>query len=227
LGTANPATGSAELDLLARTGCLSESEVSKPYFIEARKNAAACVVDKSSRERLLLVAMAASPGDTDLRMQYVAAAFAVGQNVRALVAAEPVLQYGSFYGQRAATEYDSSGYQGDDGQQQAQIYPIMKPEDAAKLTWFAIHAREKRNESQDALSLAQSAASSELNPSRLQAFQNEAQRLETEASRVEENEARAPKIHAELDQDRVVRPRLLPGDPFVPSKKAKNEEDAE
>ncbi|MGA7832216.1 MAG: hypothetical protein WCA21_14760 [Terracidiphilus sp.] len=227
LDTANPATGSAELDLLARTGCLSESEVSKPYFIEARKNAAACVVDKSSRERLLLVAMAASPGDTDLRMQYVAAAFAVGQNVRALVAAEPVLQNGSFYGQRAATEYDSSGYQGDDGQQQAQIYPIMKPEDAAKLTWFAIHAREKRNESQVALSLAQSAASSELDPSRLQAFQNEAQRLETEASRVEENEARAPKIHAELDQDRVVRPRLLPGDPFVPSKKAKNEEDAE
>jgi hypothetical protein len=42
-----------------------------------------------------------------------------------------------------------------------------------------------------------------------------------------ENEARAPKIHAELDQDRVVRPRLLPGMPFTPRKATKSEEDAE
>jgi hypothetical protein len=42
-----------------------------------------------------------------------------------------------------------------------------------------------------------------------------------------ENAARAPNIHKDLDQDRVVRPRLLPGEAFVPRKKASNEEGAE
>src|SRR5664279_4042243 len=38
-GVANPATGSAELDLLARGGCPGADEVSKPYFVEARRAA--------------------------------------------------------------------------------------------------------------------------------------------------------------------------------------------
>jgi hypothetical protein len=69
--------------------------------------------------------------------------------------------------------------------------------------------------------------SSETDSSRRHALEEEQKRLETDAAREQENESRAPKIHAELDQDRVVRPRLLPGMPFTPRKAAMNKEDAE
>ena len=101
----------------------------------------------------------------------------------------------------------------------------MKPEEASKLAWYAIHDREKRDEPDEALKVVQSAMAQEQDHARHLAFEKEEKRLETEASRLEENEARAPKIHVELDQDRVVRPRLLPGMAFVPRKKANGEGD--
>jgi hypothetical protein len=128
------------------------------------------------------------------------------------VAAEPILQGGSFYGQR---------YQLPDA---ASPDAELKPEDAARLTWFAIHAREKRHEDNDALTLAANALPLEKDPARRRALDDEQQRLQTNAAREQENEARAPRIHAELEQDRVVRPRLLPGMVFVPRKPANNQE---
>jgi hypothetical protein len=73
----------------------------------------------------------------------------------------------------------------------------------------------------------QSAEAQDPDHARRRAFEEERKRLETEAARQEENEARAPKIHVELDQDRVVRPRLLQGMAFVPRKKANSEGDVE
>jgi hypothetical protein len=58
-------------------------------------------------------------------------------------------------------------------------------------------------------------------------IEKEQKLLETDAARREENLARAPKVHEELDQDRVVRPRLLPGMPFTARKRANDEGDAE
>jgi hypothetical protein len=103
----------------------------------------------------------------------------------------------------------------------------MKPEDAAKLTWFAIRAREKRHEASEALKLARNAVASDKDTARRSKFEAEQKRLETDAARVRENAARAPNIHKDLDQDRVVRPRLLPGEPFTPRKAANGEEEEE
>jgi len=227
-GAPNADPGSAELQLLERDTCPSADEASKPYFVEALKAAAACAPDDKARERLLHTAIAAAPFNVEVRLQYVSAAFAAGLDTRALVAAEPILENGaSFYGQRYAAGDDSSLSQGYVGSQRIPVLSTVKPEDAAKLTWFAIHAREKRHENDVALSLLQSALSSEHDTSRRHALEEEQNRLEAEVARQEENEARAPKIHAELDQDRVVRPRLLPGMPFTPRKAANGEEDAE
>ena len=57
----------------------------------------------------------------------------------------------------------------------------------------------------------------------LQALDETEKRLQLELDRETENEGRAPKIHNELVQDRVVRPRLLPGMAFVARKKAEEE----
>jgi len=226
-GTAVNATGSAELNLLARESCPSEDEASKPFFVQARMSAAACATDKNVRERLLLAAIDLAPSDTELRLKYISAAFEVSQGTHALVASEVILGDGSFYGQRYSQGDDSLENEGYYGQNKIPSLSTLRPEEAAKLTWFGIHAREKRYEEDEALTLLKSALSSETNSTRRQAFEEEEQRLETKAAREAENAARAPNIHNDLEQDRIVRPRLLPGDSFVSRKKAQSEEDAE
>ena len=228
-GAANVNLGSAELELLTRANCPSENEAGKPFFIQARMAAAACTPDLKARERLLFSAIAASPSDEELRLQYISAAFAAGQNDRALLAAEPVIANGSFYGPRYSQGYNSYENENEDNESRQNLpsIPALKPEEANKLTWLAIHAREKRHEADVALTLARSALSSEKDASRRHALEEEQKRLETEAALVAENAARAPNIHKDLDQDRVVRPRLLPGEPFIPRKTANNGEDAE
>jgi hypothetical protein len=145
-----------------------------------------------------------------------------------LVAAEPILENGgSFYGQRYAQGYDSFRNEGYYGQNKIPTLSTLKPENAAKLAWFAIHAREKRQENDEALRLVRSALSSEQDSARRHAFDEEKKRLDTNVAREVENQARAPKIHAALDQDRVVRPRLLPGMPFTPKKEVDSELDGE
>jgi len=222
-GHGAPASGSAELELLARNSCPGVDEANQPYFVEARRAAAACSGNDKLRERLLRSAVAAAPDHVELRIQYLWAAFAAVQDARALVAAEPILSSGTFYGQ-VYPQGDDSAYDDESvGPQQISL----KPEDLSRLILLAIHAREKRHETDEALRLARSRLFSERDPARRQTFVEEKKRLETAAARERENDARAPKIHAELDQAGVVRPRLLPGMPFVPRKAANGEGDAE
>jgi tetratricopeptide (TPR) repeat protein len=220
--------GSAELQLLARDGCPGTDEVNKSFFVEARRAAAACTPNDKDRERILRPAIAAAPSNPELRLQYLSAAFAAGQDARALLAAEPILENGgSFSSQRYERYYGSDDFESNLSKQINSALAGLKPEDTAKLTWFAIHAREKRHESDEALQLVRRALASENESPRQHAFEEEIKRLESSVARDEENEARAPKIHAELDQDRVVRPRVLPGMTFTPRKVAKSEGDAE
>jgi hypothetical protein len=225
------ATGSAELDILVRGGCPSAEQAARPFFVDVRIAAAACMADDKTRESILAPALAIAPTNDTVRLAYVWAAFGSGQDSRALVAAEPILSSSSVsYGPRFAQSDDSAASSDD---QDAESAPAaltpsaMKPEEAAKLAWFAIRAREKRQEPEEALKLVHSAMAQERDEPRHRAFEEEKKRLETEAARQEENEGRAPKIHVELEQNRVVRPRLLPGMAFVPRKTANSEGDAE
>jgi hypothetical protein len=222
-GHGAPAAASAELQLLARATCPSADEASQPYFVDARGAAAICAPNDKVRERLLRSAVAAAPDRMDLRLQYVWAAFAAGQDARALVAAAPILSNGSFYGQGYMPEDDSTYSEAGAAPQQI----LLKPEEMSRLAWLAIHAREKRHETDEALAMVRSRLPSERDTARRNALEAEKKRLETEAAREQENSERAPKIHAELDQASVVRPRLLPGMPFVPKKAASGEGDAE
>jgi len=238
------ASGSTELDLLERKGCPGATEADRPHFVEARMAAAACSTDNKERESLLHSALATAPGNSVLRVQYLFAAFQEGFDARGLVAAEPILETGQYYGDYYSQEEDSVsddsesalGYSAEDesvsseesaGRQKAVSLASMKPEEASKLIWFAIHAQEKRHENDKALSLARRGRNLDRDQARRSALEKESKRLQTELARERENAARAPKIHNELEQDRVVRPRLLPGMAFVPGKAASDEEDAE
>lgn len=218
-----PAAGSAELELLARSGCPGADEANQPYFVEARRAAAVCAPDDKLREHLLRSVVATAPDHVELRLQYLWAAFAAGQDARALVAAEPILPNGRFIG-LILLQGDDSAF-GDASASPQQI--SMKPEDVSRMIWLAIHAREKRHETDQALELARNRLHSERDPERRHALEEEKKRLELEAACERENDARAPKIHSELGQASVVRPRLLPGMAFVPKQAANGEGDAE
>ena len=226
-GPANSASGSAELDQLARAKCPSADEANKPYFVETRMAAAACATDDKERERILRSAIATAPDNTELRLQYVRAAFGVGLDARALLASEPILQSGGFYGARFAQSENEALSEGDVGRQRLPALPELKPADAAKLTWFAIHAREKRHEAGEALALVRNALPMERDDSRRVLFVEEQKRLEMDAARARENEERAPKIHNDLDQAGVVRRRIALGTPVKLRRPANGEEDAQ
>jgi tetratricopeptide (TPR) repeat protein len=228
------ATGSGELDIFVHGGCPSVEQASKPFFVDARVAASACASDDKTRESILAAAMAIAPGNDTVRLAYVWAAFGAGQDSRALVAYEslpasniPAYNPRVGLGEDSAASSDSTDDDETESPPPVSTSPAMKPEEAAKLAWYAIHAREKRQEPEEALKVVQSAMAQERDHARHLAFEEEEKRLETEVARLEENEARAPKIHVELDQDRVVRPRLSPGMAFVPRKKANSEGDAE
>jgi hypothetical protein len=225
---AGAATGSAELDILIRGGCPNSDQAAWPFFVDARIAAAACAPDDKTRESILGPALAIAPANDTVRLAYVWAAFGSGQDSRALVAAEPILSNDAVIYAPRFSPNDVSAYVPDPASEPTALtVSQMKPEEAAKLAWYAIRAREKRQEPEEALKLVQGAMIQERDDSRYRAFEEEKKRLETEAARQVENEARAAKIHVELDQDRVVHPRLLPGMAFVPRKTANSEGDAE
>lgn len=240
-GKGSSSSGSAELVLLARGDCPHPDEAAKPYFVAARMAAAACATTDEAREAILHDAIGAAPGDGQVRLLYVRAAFGAKQDARGLLAAQPFLQNPSSWSatryepQNAEESSDDAGGQ-DAGDTQAagnfgnaQFAPVSTPalsaEDSAKLDGLAIHALEERHEWQQALQLARQAENSHAKSPLAQQFTEARTRLLDLLNRQQENESRAPKIRDQLDQDHVVRARLRPGDAFTPQKS--DEEDSQ
>jgi len=219
---ANPAklpdAGSDELRLLAGQGCPAPDAAAKPYFVAAPMAAAECASGKDAAktaERLLHEALGFAQGNRTLRLSYVWAAFAAGNDSRGLIAAEPILAQwsGNYYG--GATDADATGAENHSVTLTAAVQQ--------RLFGLVEKAREKRHETSEALELIHSARGLATDAKQLQALDETEKRLQLELDRETENEGRAPKIHNELVQDRVVRPRLLPGMAFVARKKAEEE----
>ena len=234
-GHGAPASGSGELQLLAQQACPALEDASKPFFIEARMAAAACIPAAKSRERLLHEALAAAPNNTRIRLWYVWAAFAAGLDSRALVAAEPWLQNSGYYGYAQSYEASDqdSGAQNDSSLENAYVSETQGPpnlsldslknDDAAKLCTLAIKAWERRHDSLEAVHLAQRALQRIKDPTLRKPFQQTYDRLNLDFARAHENDARAPVIGPQVEWDKIIRPRLLPGMPFTPKAEVKEE----
>jgi predicted Zn-dependent protease len=225
--------GSDELKLLAQAGCPSVESVSKPYFVEARLAAAACAKNNSTKASLLADALASEPSNTRVRLTYIWPAFASDADARALVATDPFLQNASVYagGGRAYQEDDngeSAIAPASDGGDQAEGAPsllALKRADRIRLLELALAIYEKRRDFANASKMVELALA-QFPPDDKQrtALEEKRKQIETELARAQENEARAPNIRADLDQDRIVRPRLLPGMP-VPAQPAKEDKE--
>ena len=104
---------------------------------------------------------------------------------------------------------------------------LLKPEERNKLFWSMVRARQKRGEDDQALALLARIALWEEDRAQKIALEKERDRLQSEIARRLENQSRAPVIHRQLEQDRVVRPRVQAGVAFVPKKPALFEEVSE
>lgn len=211
-------SGSAELQLVAQAACPTSADAAKPFFVAARAAAAACQTDPKIRERLLGDALAIAPSEGTVRIDYIWAAFAAGMDSRALVAAEPLLQSWNGYGPTPYSAFNPSApptTDQDDGQQPLSV-ASLKPADAARLFLLAVRAEERRRDLAQADTVIQSALADLRDPFLRKPFELEQKRISDELSRQAQNDQRVPNVHAELVQDRLVRPRLIPQHPFMP-----------
>jgi Flp pilus assembly protein TadD len=220
-------SGSEELALLAQPGCPSIESASKPLFLAARVAAAGCAKQPSVKERVLREALALAPNETRIRLQYTFAAFAAGFDSRALIAGESYLKNGYY---QSSAYNDSGNVQGNDddatdGQaSSSETLGALPRAQAVRLIRAAAAAYQKRRDYANAsqmitygLHLAEKAEDRKT----LQDMQSQIDLLQARAAA---NDVRAPEIHAELDQGRVVRPLLLPGMPIPVQPKTNAEE---
>lgn len=206
------ASGSAELEVLAQTGCPTAESVTKPLFIASRVAAAACTSPANAKERLLRAALEAAPDDVAIRLNYATAAFAAGENARALVSAEPFLQNAYYYsGYGAAAAQDSVG--DDESTPQTESLSQIDPVQAAALVRSAAEAYLKRGEYDQAAQCIRNGLGVPRRSGEQKQLLALQERIELERTRRQENDTRAPDLHAELDQGHVVLPRLLKGMP--------------
>ncbi|HEY0759091.1 MAG TPA: hypothetical protein VGD59_07545 [Acidisarcina sp.] len=231
-----PQSSSGELKLLADSACPRAADASKPLFVPARMAAAACATDKSLRERLLHEALSTAPSDNKVRLEYIWAAFDARRDARALVAAGPFLSgYPRPANHYASAEDDAGPADNDEGQTNSSSYAgnaagqgtsinSLSPTDAIRLYTLAMHVLEDRHDTQQALAMLQEALFWVKEPAARRTLEADQRRLNARLAREQENAARAPKVHAELDQDRIVRPRLLPDTPSHATKTAQQED---
>jgi hypothetical protein len=169
--------------------------------------------------------LADTPENALVRLRYVQAAFAAAQPHRGLLAAESLSLEGF-----SEIFSDGSAYDKDGNLLPTQpvLDPsFLKPEERSKLFWSMLRAREKRSEDDQALKLLAQFLPTEKDATRKTALEKERDRIQLDAARQTENSARAPVLHRQLEQDRVVRPRLLEGMAFTPKKPALFEEASE
>lgn len=233
-GHGAPQSGSAELQLVAQVGCPTETDANKHFFVAAREAAAACAASARTSEVLLREALAIAPADAQLRLLYIWAAFSAGRDNEGWLAAQPIIEgfggydqqsFGSYaqpYGPQAGGEFQRCVFpSGEAGTcatpaQPALSLAALKPADAAWLGTHLVRAEEERQELAQAVNVAQSLIGVLRDPSLRKPFEDELKKIDAELWLENENNTREPNIHAELAQDRIVRPQISPQQPFAP-----------
>lgn len=207
-GQTLPTGVGGELQLVAQTACPPPESASRPYFVAARVRAAECSATPKAKESLLREALAAAPEDACVRVRYIFAAFAAKFDSRALIAAEPYLQQYPSYGAGASyspAEEDAASAEPADAPATLAALPR---DQALELLELASAAYERRRDYADAGELLRRALPLCRTDAERTTIAEGKTKVDREAARLAENDARAPAIHAPLEQPNTVRPKL-------------------
>ena len=209
--------GSAELKVLSGgVHSISAAAADQPFFYDARLKAAENATDPKTRMQLLSKALADTPARGDARIPLFKAAESIHSDELALLSIEPLLR--ELLVQRASQDENSeeeivsSGDPATESEESPpQAYAATKlslaEQSEISLAVANVHVRLHRwNEALPYLQLAQKL---EKAPARRKEITGKLVEVRTVLRRERLNLARQPVLHQELEQDRVVRPRLV------------------
>jgi len=210
--------GSEELKLLSgRSHSITAAAADRAFFYDARLKAAENVADAHARMQLLSKALADTPARGDARIPLFQAAEKVHSDDIALLAIESLLRERllerASHEESSEEEIVSSGdLEADAGDKETPVETHtgvkLLPAEQAQ-TWLAVaHALVRLHRPSEALPYLEASQKLEKDPARRKEITGTLAEVRTVLRRERLNLARQPILHQELEQDRVVRPRL-------------------
>lgn len=207
--------GSAELKLLAAGAKeITPAASDHPYFYDSRLVAAQNSADARSKMEVLAKALADSPSREDARVPFFRAAVSITEDERALASIEQLLQKRQL-GQVAPANPNDEEILGADeneaSQGEVETSPglALQPPQQAQLAHEVALAMLRLDRLDEAASYLQIALKLEKSPAELKRISSQLLDVRARLRRQRTNAARTPILHAELEQDRLVRPRLV------------------
>jgi predicted Zn-dependent protease len=238
---------SAELNLLAgNKNSISIAAADQLFFYDARLQAAQNSRDARQRFQILAKALADTTTRDDARLPLFYAATELHSDALALASIEELLRRtrlaevvsgdssddaGSPDSQQDGTNQDAMDREGlepyrleaDAHLAEDRATERLSPTEEVRLGESVGQALLRLRRFSDALAYFQGAASREKNSAQYKALAREITNVKARLQRQQCNAARQPILHAELEQDRLVRPRLLANAP-VPIMRRKRRE---
>jgi cellulose synthase operon protein C len=226
--------GSRELQLLARSSRgIAADEANQLFFYDARVKAAQAASDPHLKLQLLGNALAETPSRDDARIPAFHAAAALNQNEYALAIIEQLLRQQHLLRTPVKESLEeeeiiSSDETQTDAESDAEFSrPViasgkLSPLEQAQLVRSVGEVMTQLNRLEEALPYLHLAQKLEKAPARVKEIRSEIASVRASLRRQHLNVARQPILHAELEQDRLVRSRLVAeANPFAkPNSKA-------
>jgi predicted Zn-dependent protease len=211
--------GSAELKLLSGgPHSISPAAADQVFFYDARLKAAENSTDAQAKLQSLSKALAGTPARGDARIPLFKAAESIHSDELALLAIDPFLRdlllHRASPDESNDEEIVSSGdTDSDNGDEEApaQTYAATKlsPAEQAQISLALANSLVRLHRWSEALPYLQLAQKLEKAPARRKEIAGKLAEVRTVLRRERMNLARQPILHQELEQDRVVRPRLI------------------
>ena len=210
-------SGSQELNLLASgINGSSASAADQPFFYEARLKAAQSSLEPHAKLRLLGNALADTPTRADARMPLFLAAASMQSDEFARGVIEPLLRQQFLSRVRPVaveedqiitSETDAAANEDAPGSLPAAFK--LAPAQQSQVAWTLAQVLIRLDRLNEALPYLQIAHKLENAPTRRQQIGAKIAEVRFQLRRLRLNEARQPILHEALEQDRLVRPRLL------------------
>ncbi len=210
--------GSAELNLLAgNAGGISPASADKFYFYDARIKAARSVADAQTKLQLLSHCIVDFPERDEARVPLFQAATSLHSDELALGVLGPILQTLANTQAPATDSGDEQIISSDDEEDDesadtptaATPAPTLSRSQQAQLAQMVGDAMARLNRPSDAVSYFEVARSLQDVPAARTEVARKISALKAALRTARQNSARQPLLHEALEQDRVVRPRLL------------------
>ncbi|HEV2468924.1 MAG TPA: tetratricopeptide repeat protein [Candidatus Sulfotelmatobacter sp.] len=217
-GQAHPDLGSGELNLLADAGSITGSDADKFYYYEARIKAAQQARDSQTKFQLLSHCVIDFPRRDAARVPLFEASVARHSDEYGLGVVEPLFETQFLRNQPSTTDNEedevaSSANEGEDALLDSNVRSTASAQlnraQQAHVAEMIADTMKRLERYNDALSYYQTALNLQSAASPRQSLARRITEMKSILRIQHENAAREPILHEALEQDRVIRPRLV------------------